>query len=473
VTQPSLIFVILKRKIKESQIKHTINVISNVSAVNKENIISGEFNNISYSYLNQKKVRDDNEYSFNIYGIGAEKFIQNIESQSLSLKSFVTNARGVELNKKGEVIICPFCNNLNPPFGKKLTDKSCSSCKKILKKNSVKKDYIISSKLTNDKNTTPIYFGEHIYRYAASDPHYIDISRPGIHYKTLNTYTGPKLLLAKTGQGIAMVVDETNSYTLQVVYIFKIKKDFDIKLIWSLLGILNSSVMHTYNYKKYADPYRTDFPHFTQNQILSLPIKELTTDNEPIFYDIGNKAKKLQKKQSLLLKLLIKFQKIQKNDNKLIQFDLLQTKDIFQGEIQIKNYHKRISLKSTNLSKIKILLVSVNEIQIGIIENKEFIKIIKIMVKGIEYTLLIYLYLFSNYQSNFSFKKRLKINDNSSILIELPSKDKINKWINILLDNSEIRGIIHELLLIENLEKEINNSVLNLYNIGISEIDNH
>ncbi|MFW9902935.1 MAG: hypothetical protein ACFFFH_01265, partial [Candidatus Thorarchaeota archaeon] len=70
-------------------------------------------------------------------------------------------------------------------------------------------------------------------------------------------------------------------------------------------GVLNSKVINKYFFVKFADPYRQDFPHFTQKKFLRLPIRMPTTDRESnLVRIVSNNAKTLQslyqKKYSVL-----------------------------------------------------------------------------------------------------------------------------------------------------------------------------
>lgn len=230
--------------------------------------------------------------SFLIFAWDSHRFIKEIEEGAVALRTVVTNARGVELNKKGLVIECT-CGAWNPPLGKNKQSKPCSSCGSLLESNKDHQRLIISQEPPSEC-WRPIYVGHHIHRFFNDPPWFIDPSGKGIAYKTAETYRGPKLLLAKTGHGISISLDPTDAYTLQVVYIFKPRKGQELaKNLSALMGVLNSAVMYTYFYRKKADPKRREFPHLTQGTFLSLPLKPLTTTNRETYLQVGQAAEKL------------------------------------------------------------------------------------------------------------------------------------------------------------------------------------
>ncbi|MHA2202511.1 MAG: TaqI-like C-terminal specificity domain-containing protein, partial [Candidatus Hodarchaeales archaeon] len=179
--------------------------------------------------------------------------------------------------------------------------------------------------------------GHQIKRYCIKNHKYIDPTRVGINYKDPALYQGPKLLLRKTGHGIKTAIDYNNRWVNQVVYFFKLKKNVSVTLEY-IMGVLNSKLIDKYFFMEFADPFRKDFPHFTQKKFLRLPIKVPITENE--FYlvnQVSEKAKTLQsqyqKKYSLLR------QSFQENDLKIGELDQkIQQLDVEIDELIFKLY---------------------------------------------------------------------------------------------------------------------------------------
>ena len=302
VAQPSMI-IILENKRPENN--NQIKVISNIR---KKNLFKLNFknNDLNYKIFQQSTFHNSSIFQFNIFSSGSEKLLEQIEKGSkptlektCTLGTLVTNARGVELNKKGRVIQCGRCGYWNPPLLLRKTKRPSKLCRNKQCRNLLTLD-CIEDEIVKDsyfQDSIPFLTGEHIHRYWISPHYFIDPLRKGIQYKDPEKYYGPKLLLRKTGYGIRSVIDYENRWVSQVVYIFQIKPlalQNSISLEY-LLGILNSELIHYYYYNKYADPFRNTFPHFTQKKFLNLPIRiPVSSDERLLVKKIAKQAQNLQ-----------------------------------------------------------------------------------------------------------------------------------------------------------------------------------
>ncbi|MHA1971388.1 MAG: Eco57I restriction-modification methylase domain-containing protein [Candidatus Hodarchaeales archaeon] len=287
VSQPCMIIILEKGGQNTSSKTKIVEFVPN----NTESISLFINDSFKYNAVNQDQFLSNSGNEFNIWEIGNEEILRKVERENVkALRHFVTNARGVELNRKGIVVQCQTCGWWNPPPKNKII--CCNPTCNSYIKNSDPKYQIVS--LEGKENSVPFLTGAHVNRYYLKSPAYIEKGYLGINYKKDSFYHGTKLLLRKTGHGIQTAIDYNNRWVSQVVYIFKLRKDTKLSLEF-IMGVLNSKLMHYYYYRKYADPNRKDFPHFTQRKFLELPIK-VPEDKleESLMTAIGQKARELQ-----------------------------------------------------------------------------------------------------------------------------------------------------------------------------------
>jgi type I restriction-modification system DNA methylase subunit len=157
--------------------------------------------------------------------------LRKIDSDAEKFDTFFTNARGVEIGKKS--------------------------------------DMVADTKINEEYH--PFLVGEDIDRYIIRSQHFIKLGIKGIDYKDESLYRGQKILIRKTGRGINATIDYNNRYVIQVIYIFKLKnKENDIRFF---LLLLNSELLGWYYLNKLGEKYKQAFPHLRQQDILALPIK--------------------------------------------------------------------------------------------------------------------------------------------------------------------------------------------------------
>jgi hypothetical protein len=122
----------------------------------------------------------------------------------------------------------------------------------------------------------PLICGEDIKRYEIKPSRWLKKGYNGIEYKKRGVYKGKKMLVRKTGVGISASIDYSDSYTTQVVYIFKLKENApaDITLEF-ILALINSRAYYFYLTKIFGENEWKSYPYVTQNQILSLPFPRM------------------------------------------------------------------------------------------------------------------------------------------------------------------------------------------------------
>ena len=221
----------------------------------------------------QKRFLENSGYVFDIDLKDEDKNIfKKIEYNSVPLKTWVTNSRGVELSKKGMVCKCPSCNKWMPY--PKSSIKRCSNCGKEFNVSSACKEKIILNH--NGVGNFKFKAGQDLYRYTSFSKSWINTTKDGINYKSLDLYEGKKILVRKTGVGITASLDYENSITNQVVYILKLRDACKNKITLEfILAVLNSRVMTYYLIKKFGENEWKSHPYLTQRMLINLPFPDL------------------------------------------------------------------------------------------------------------------------------------------------------------------------------------------------------
>ena len=176
---------------------------------------------------------------------------------------FVDSYRGVELSKKGVVLLCPNCKNWFPQPRIVQESIRCPHCSNYTNSNRFTSKTIISSQ--NKRDYERIIVGENIFRYIASPKSYILNNCKGINYKSKDVYCGTKIVIRKTGVGITAAIDYQNCYTNQVVYIVK-RKEALSQIITNevVLSIINSRVITYYLLKAKGNSSWKSHPYMSQ-----------------------------------------------------------------------------------------------------------------------------------------------------------------------------------------------------------------
>ncbi|GAG65500.1 unnamed protein product, partial [marine sediment metagenome] len=234
VEMPALIIVIQKEKEENKRKRSKISV--------KLEIEDLKSNKLKEYKIPQVRFHNERHHLFTIYQSDLlNTIIKKIEVHSKTFRDFVKNARGVEIGKGSKII----------------------SEKKI------------------SEDCVPFLVGEDIGRYTIYGYRYLKLGVSDINYKKPSLYKGEKILIRKTGVGINATYDNSEFYVIQVIYIFKNRKDKPS--LKYMLGILNSHLMAEYYFSKFGERDKKAFPHLRQGAILDLPIRTIDFNNASIF----------------------------------------------------------------------------------------------------------------------------------------------------------------------------------------------
>jgi adenine-specific DNA-methyltransferase len=226
-----------------------------------------------------------------------QKTFDKIQKNSLPVRHFAQNTRGAEISKKGIVCKCPKCKHWMP-YPKSKVPK-CNNCNAVLIINSIVKEKIILNH--NGVGNVKLKVGEDLYRFTSISKSWINTLKEGINYKDLNIYNGDKILVRKTGVGITASMDYENAVTNQVVYILKLKPNFEkVISLEFLLAVLNSRAMTYYLIKKFGENEWKSHPYLTQTMLINLPFPNIdfTSVNAKVLIDTVTKIVKEEASQS-------------------------------------------------------------------------------------------------------------------------------------------------------------------------------
>jgi tRNA1(Val) A37 N6-methylase TrmN6 len=231
--------------------------------------------------FSQQEFCDTPGYRMELFSdLMATAIIQKLQQVSpYSLGDFVTNGRGVEIGKHAEVAQCPHCGRWNPPPAwKKGKQATCNHCHEDLPPTlDLQRVKIISRDPKNlgDESTplAEVIVGEQVSNFAIRGQNFIRLDLDGINYKPRSTYDSPKILIRKTGREINAAIDWNNRFTVQVVYIFKLKESPPVQVpIEVLLCFLNSHLLLFYYYHRFGDPEKHNYAHYIQKHLKLLPM---------------------------------------------------------------------------------------------------------------------------------------------------------------------------------------------------------
>jgi adenine-specific DNA-methyltransferase len=207
------------------------------------------------------------------------KTFDKIQKNSIPISKFVTNTRGAEISKKGIVCQCPKCQHWFP--NPKSKTPRCSKCDSPLIISSVLKENIILNH--NGTGNLKLKVGEDLFRFTSFSKSWINTLKEGINYKDFSIYKGHKILVRKTGIGITASIDYDESITNQVVYILKLKPDFEnILSLEFILAVLNSRVMTYFLIKKFGENEWRSHPYLTQTILINLPFPNIDLNSNDV-----------------------------------------------------------------------------------------------------------------------------------------------------------------------------------------------
>jgi len=196
--------------------------------------------------ITQDKFYNNTNFIFNPEINELDDIFKKVEvGDNLGDKIFIK--RGEEISKKGEVMMCYFCNNWFP--ASKQDKKDCPNCNRNLILSKCNK-YELVSKEKDNNHTIPIITGEDITPFNININHYFDNTKKGISYKDKEMYLGSRLLMNKIASTFKVGFIDKESYFTQNVYVIKFL-DRDNEKLKVLLALLNSRLWRFYYEKKF------------------------------------------------------------------------------------------------------------------------------------------------------------------------------------------------------------------------------
>ncbi len=241
-------------------------------------------------YVSQNRFLQNEYYQLDIDLRESERsIIKKLEVGNLKISDYTNSTRGVELSKKGSVVKCPNCGSWHPEPNKETFE--CNVCEHRINKSAITKKKIIVNERRNG-TYRPIKVGEDISRYKSKVRRSIKAGLKGINYKDPSIYEGEKIIIRKTGVGITASIDYENSYTNQVVYIFKIRKNLRNEIpLEFILGLLNSRVYTYYLLKKNGENEWKSHPYITMRDIKDLPLPDINKVDKKTVNTISGKVR--------------------------------------------------------------------------------------------------------------------------------------------------------------------------------------
>ena len=287
--------IIVGRKSKASK-DHKVDCFR-LSSGYKKRVISNELTletveNELIHQVQQSRFSENDNFIFDIdLKTEEQATFEKIHGNSLPIKTFVSNSRGAEISKKGIVCQCPKCKCWMP-YPKSKNPK-CNKCHTSINIETATKELIINKH--SGLGSLKLKVGEDLFRFTSSSKSWINTLKEGINYKDLRLYNGDKILVRKTGIGITASIDYENSVTNQVVYILKLKPDFENKLTLEfILAILNSRAMTYYLIKKFGENEWRSHPYLTQTMLVNLPFPKIDFKSAETKKIIDNVTKLVQ-----------------------------------------------------------------------------------------------------------------------------------------------------------------------------------
>jgi hypothetical protein len=175
---------------------------------------------------------DSTECSIPLFGdSGAVTAVGRAFQRALTLADLCDHARGVELNKQGEIFRCPLCKSWDAPPRRdsdgEYEPKMCSTCSREYRiDRKTQPRVIVSENQQRGANWQPYIDGDSIRRYEAAHYRFIDLSAEGINYKSPECYRSPKILIRQAGIGVSAILDTRGAYCPQSVYMYHVKESF-------------------------------------------------------------------------------------------------------------------------------------------------------------------------------------------------------------------------------------------------------
>ncbi|MHC4695297.1 MAG: TaqI-like C-terminal specificity domain-containing protein, partial [Planctomycetota bacterium] len=151
--------------------------------------------------------------------------------EALTLGDLCDHARGVELNKGGEVFRCPHCGKWDAPPRRapdgSFRTKTCTHCGQEYRSGTpIQRRFLVSDLQVRGSEWKPYIDGDSIRRYSVPAVRYIDTSATGINYKPEGYYRSPKILIRQAGIGVNAILDVSSAFCPQSVYMYHVKDEY-------------------------------------------------------------------------------------------------------------------------------------------------------------------------------------------------------------------------------------------------------
>ena len=299
----------------------------------ERNSIKIKFSNQEQREISQNSLKEW-DYKFLIHLSDEDIYIINhLNNKFPKLKDLIKKddfkillSRGIELTKKGEIILCENCRRYFPIPKKVL---NCPECKNPLKEEQIEK-IIFNSVQNEDKDKFKLFINS-INRYQVKNYSFIRIDKKGINYKDFEIYID-RIIIRQLSQNnlICATYDRNLSLTSQSFYNLRICQSPIIEFNnLYLLGIINSKLLSYYFIKLFGS-YKKLFPRILIEKIKDFPIKVPENNNEKEL------ASKIIGKVEILLDLneseVEKSNIIQKEIDNLV-FELYEIPDVYREPI--------------------------------------------------------------------------------------------------------------------------------------------
>jgi hypothetical protein len=203
-----------------------------------------------------------------------------IRSASVTLATVCDRGRGVELNKRGEVVSCPHCGLWDAPPRQAqdgtYAEKTCAHCSQVYAVDpTARLRRIVRSELIAEDGWAPYIDGDGIQRYTLRPTASIDLSAEGINYKPSALYEGPKVLIRQAGIGIHAAYDDSGAYCPQSVYVYRVKPEQAVAGYTEelVLAVLCSRVFLYLVFKEFGEIDSTRaFAKMTHARLANMPL---------------------------------------------------------------------------------------------------------------------------------------------------------------------------------------------------------
>lgn len=230
--------------------------------------------------VRQERFRSNIRFEFDIDVRNREsRVISKFNVRPLEWTRWLQLGRGVELGKSGLVICCEACGLYRPaPRGNSVV--TCKGCGAPMDHNPKNRSAIVRPLTgTGSDSRWPLIVGEDVGRYSCSPSREIALGIPGIQYKPHADFLVRKLLVRKTGIGLKAAIDESGSYTNQVVFHFIPREGAPEFLLDYMLGILCSRIMLAFHLRRSGENEWRSHPYVTPKILASLPIPDFSSSD--------------------------------------------------------------------------------------------------------------------------------------------------------------------------------------------------